>query len=779
MGKNYTPSILVVFLYNKNDIVMKKILLSLLLLIISSNISAQVFSSVVKDSAGVPIYLANVAVLNKADSSLVTGTVTDSLGQFVLNIERPENKFIVVSFIGFKNYVSDVSNLNKTIVLQNDETYLQTVEVNAERQLVRLEKTKFIFDAEIIRQKKVVISAFDLIKELPSVEGDENNLTLIGGQQPRILINYKKTKMDNSMLIDRLKTLTAKKVKDVEISFDGLVEYGVQGAVINVILFREKNYSYSGQIGGFYRNQTVNSTGINGSVFFSSPKWEFDASYSGGYYINKNLIKNTIKHNVQGSIYNIYSESDNIGRVKYYNIYTGATYNISDNSYLNLSYVGQFTPYGKNKYNYINTYTGDSKKTSLYDKNVHDISLSYKKGNFLDAGVEYLRFESNNDDEMIYGEHNNILSNRLNQNVSQKDSRLSGFINLKHNLPYDWDLSYGVTYSYTNTQTDYIIKEFDTYAKKEYPADEHSASVYFNIGKGFLNNKLYTNLSLSEDYKKSTYENTYFLPSLSFSFSPSHNHILRLIFYKGLTSYSFWDMQDYEIYMNKYEVSQGNPNLTNSKNKGMMLYYILKQKYTFNISYQSKTNYAESQRYLRPDTLIMVTKTLNFDSYDILHFNAQIPIDFSKRISTRLSATMNFDRFSIDDWFGKSISKKQLSGYVSASTYITLSMRPRIILSCNLRYNSPSYHVLTKYDDRYMMSLSLNGGFFDNRLVAVISVGDIFESFTPKVYFDRFGQYYETESNFYKRSVQIQLSYKFKGYKNRRQKSIDTSRFGT
>lgn len=241
---------------------MKKILLSLLLLIISFNVSAQIFSSVVKDSAGVPIYLANVAVLNKADSSLVTGTVTDSLGRFVLNIEKPENKFIVISFIGFKNYVSDVSNLNKIIVLQNDETYLQTVEVNTERQLVRLEKTKFIFDAEIVRQKKVVISAFDLIKELPSVEGDENNLTLIGGQQPSILINYKKTKMNNSMLIGKLKTLPAEKVKDVEISFDGLVEYGVRGAVINVILFREKNYSYSGQIGGSYRNQTVNGTGI-------------------------------------------------------------------------------------------------------------------------------------------------------------------------------------------------------------------------------------------------------------------------------------------------------------------------------------------------------------------------------------------------------------------------------------------------------------------------------------------------------------------------------------
>lgn len=373
---------------------MKKILLSLLLLIISFNVSAQIFSSVVKDSAGVPIYLANVAVLNKADSSLVTGTVTDSLGRFVLNIEKPENKFIVISFIGFKNYVSDVSNLNKIIVLQNDETYLQTVEVNAERQLVRLEKTKFIFDAEIVRQKKVVISAFDLIKELPSVEGDENNLTLIGGQQPSILINYKKTKMNNSMLIGKLKTLPAEKVKDVEISFDGLVEYGVRGAVINVILFREKNYSYSGQIGGSYRNQTVNGTGMNGSVFFSSPKWEFDASYSGGYYINKNLIKNTIKHNVQGNIYNIYSESDNIGRTKMHNIYTGATYNISDDSYINLSYVGQFTPYGKNKYNYINTYTGDSKRTSLYDNNVHDISLSYKKGKFLDARIEYLRLKA-------------------------------------------------------------------------------------------------------------------------------------------------------------------------------------------------------------------------------------------------------------------------------------------------------------------------------------------------------------------------------------------------
>ena len=258
---------------------MKKLVVVLFLMFVAVNLSAQEFSATIKDSTGSPIAFANIVVLNQADSSLITGAVSDTLGNFAVKVENPQDKMIIVSFIGFHRYTSPLNQLPKEIILQRNESLLQEVEVKAQRQMLRMERNKFIYDAEVVRQKKIVVSAFDLIRELPSVESeDENSFTLIGGGRPNILINGRVSKMEYSVLINYLKTLPAEKVKDVEISYEATGEYGIKGSAINVIVKRDKNYSISGQIGGSYRNNTVNGSSINGSAFFSSPKWDFDVA---------------------------------------------------------------------------------------------------------------------------------------------------------------------------------------------------------------------------------------------------------------------------------------------------------------------------------------------------------------------------------------------------------------------------------------------------------------------------------------------------------------------
>ena len=82
---------------------MKRTYILLLLIISSLFLKAQNFTSVVKDSIGNPVVLAEVVVLSKVDSSLVEGTTTDSTGSFTLKTERTEDKFVVISFVGYKH----------------------------------------------------------------------------------------------------------------------------------------------------------------------------------------------------------------------------------------------------------------------------------------------------------------------------------------------------------------------------------------------------------------------------------------------------------------------------------------------------------------------------------------------------------------------------------------------------------------------------------------------------------------------------------------------------
>lgn len=765
---------------------MKKLAVVLLMVFVAVNLSAQEFSATLKDSTGSPIAFANIVVLNQADSSLITGAVSDTLGNFAVKVENPQDKMIIVSFIGFHRYTSPLNQLPKEIILQRNESLLQEVEVKAQRQMLRMERNKFIYDAEIVRQKKIVVSAFDLIRELPSVESeDENSFTLIGGGRPNILINGRVSKMEYSVLINYLKTLPAEKVKDVEISYEATGEYGVKGSAINVIVKRDKNYSISGQIGGSYRNNTVNGSSINGSAFFSSPKWDFDVAYNGGYYVNISRNEKIIKHHVQNTtednIYTINSDYFNISRAKAHYLYSSASYNINDKSLINISYVGENNPYHKAKMHSENDLLGDNRKITLYDKQMNDVSLYYKLGNILNAGIEYMHLNTNNNQDMQSGLHNGTLSDKFKHDINQKADRITGYINLRNQLPRNWSLSYGANYSYTKTNTTQEIDESSSASVNSYETatmiDEYNLFVFANIGKHFLQNKLYAEIGFSDSYLKNNEKTNTLLPRLTLSYVFSPNHILQAIFGTSQSYVSFWDMQDYTTYVNRYELYVGNPKLKNSTGENLVLYYTLKQKYIFVAAYSHNKNKIQSQQYLMPDTLLMVSKTLNFDNYHNLYLNTQIPVNFSKRISSRFHGSFYFERMDVDDWFGKRISKNSTSFFVSDATDITLSFKPRIIFSVNLRYNSPSYSMMTKIHEHYSVSLSLRGNFFENRLFVSIHLSDIFESNAAKTSFDWFGQYYETNPNFYGRTLFVQASYSFKGYKRRQQKSVDTSRF--
>ena len=67
---------------------MKYSILLVLLLIVSLNASAQMFSGRVLDDQKIPVQYATVALLSVADSSLISGTVTDEQGIFKIEVSE-------------------------------------------------------------------------------------------------------------------------------------------------------------------------------------------------------------------------------------------------------------------------------------------------------------------------------------------------------------------------------------------------------------------------------------------------------------------------------------------------------------------------------------------------------------------------------------------------------------------------------------------------------------------------------------------------------------------
>ena len=68
--------------------------------------------------------------------------------------------------------------------------------------------------------------------------------------------------------------------------------------------------------------------------------------------------------------------------------------------------------------------------------------------------------------------------------------------------------------------------------------------------------------------------------------------------------------------------------------------------------------------------------------------------------------------------------------------------------------------------------------FANNKAIISLQGNDIFETIYPLIKTDFETQDLVSDRNFYRRNITLNFTYKFNGYKNRKQQQIDTSRFG-
>src|SRR5690554_4140443 len=82
----------------------------------ATRISGQVLDA----STNQPIETATIAVWRTADSTLVTGTVTDAEGRFTIEGLRPGRYYVTVSFVGYRRQVISDVTLRPPTALQVD-----------------------------------------------------------------------------------------------------------------------------------------------------------------------------------------------------------------------------------------------------------------------------------------------------------------------------------------------------------------------------------------------------------------------------------------------------------------------------------------------------------------------------------------------------------------------------------------------------------------------------------------------------------------------------------
>lgn len=208
---------------------------------------------VVESGKKQPMEYANVILMSQKDSSMVTGTITNSNGEFTLTDIPVGNYILQATFIGFKKFSIPTITVTKDTremkigVISLEPNAFETDEVN-----ITGEKT----DIEYQIDKKVINvsqnlnatggTAIDVLRNQPSIQIDANdNVSLRGSQSFQLLIDGRPSVLDPN---DALKQMPANIIDKIEVITNPSAKYDREGAagIINIITKKQSNASSNG-----------------------------------------------------------------------------------------------------------------------------------------------------------------------------------------------------------------------------------------------------------------------------------------------------------------------------------------------------------------------------------------------------------------------------------------------------------------------------------------------------------------------------------------------------
>ncbi|MBX2819535.1 MAG: TonB-dependent receptor family protein [Rhodothermaceae bacterium] len=307
----------------------------------SGTVSGTVVDEATKDA----IPSATVALWASRDSSLVTGTITQPDGTFMLSNVRPGKYYIQLSFVGYiTETIADIElgregmkqDLGR-VVLKADTQMMDEVEVAAEREFIEVGIDRTVYNT---KDQMVTAggSASDVLENIPSVEVDiDGNISLRGSQNVAILINGRPSPMTGDALIAYLQGLPSEVLERVEVIPNPSAKYDPDGmaGILNLELKKNRDLGLSGTLTSSVSTPTSVST--SGNVSFQKGKVGIFAGYgfryrqrdSEGWRYSENRLSNP---------FSLLDQIDDDQREGLsHNVNTSFDYQVGDKSSLTLS----------------------------------------------------------------------------------------------------------------------------------------------------------------------------------------------------------------------------------------------------------------------------------------------------------------------------------------------------------------------------------------------------------------------------------------------------------
>ena len=548
------------------------VIISLILVSITFESFGQTITGKVLDEYEAPLAYATV-ILQKADSSFVSGTMADTSGVFVLEAV-PEAVRVQVSFLGYHDKFIDIKgNDLGTVKMAPDVEMLNRSVVRA-----TLPKTEIVGDAFVTKIENSVLaeagSANDVLKKLPGVIQKDGGFEVLGKGVPVIYINGRLVR-DGS----ELEQLNSNEIKSVDVVQNPGARYDATvKAVIRIRTVRRTGEGLSFDLRSSLMQsentdlvETANFNYRHNSLdIFGSLNYAKSESLQDMEVIQSLQAQNPLQLKQDGT----YDSSSEVLTPT-----LGFNYQFNENHSIGARYRPQIV-LGSHT---IGDVTTEAMIDGKLDDNTHtltdgvaDKSVTHQANMYYNGTIGKLNIDFNadmmgggGDSHTIYNEQSELHEDRI---VNTRSHTMNSLYASKLVLTYPLlggVMTAGSEYAYTHRDDDYFnaenyvpnssttIREDNTNAFLEYMHPYKYGSIIAGVRYEHLAFDSYEGGVLQED-QSHKFDNFY--PSASIS-AMAGNFQFQLSYATKTTRPSYSLMSNSVTYIDRYSITKGNPYL--------------------------------------------------------------------------------------------------------------------------------------------------------------------------------------------------------------------------
>lgn len=760
-----------------------KFIISAILSLCINNVYAQKITGVITDRDNNPIEFATI-VLQTTDSVFLNSAYTDSVGRFSIKTDTLP-VIITIQHLMYETYQKKCNTKAIGSIQMNEKSQmLSEVSIIGEYPLVRVIDGKMTYNMSQLLTDKMATSIYDAILKLPGIHIQKGTFQLIGANNVTILINGKKTNMDENQLNNLLKNMPKERIREAEVMYSAPPQYHVRGAVINLVLDNAiyDTQQLQGQINTLYNQGYYKNFQGGVTILYNTPKTLTDFLYSFGYNQVRTGQEIISQHIFNDQVSDI-NQSDRGYSVKpIHTIRLGNDWLINDKDKITLAYTAEIQPWMRS-FNSSNGTYSDSENKKNTDKPVqmHNIALNYTSGFGFSTGIDFTSYK--NHTTQHYRERMEGKEDFFDARSKQDIRRLSFYADQSHSLGKGWTLNYGTKFSFASDKSSQIYHSSVSHNWSDYDSDsqlnEYTYDLYAGFSKRFANN-LSLNASLTGEYykhKKIDYRSLF--PMMEITYTANPVSVFQLSVSSDKVYPSYWEMQNTTSYLNGYTEIQGNTDLRPAKNYSFQLNYIWKSKYIFTLSANYTDDFFCQIPYQSSDRLMLIYKTLNFNYSAKLGFNMMIPFRISRIFESRFILNGYYDKMKSDHYYDLSFTKNNLAIYTNLDNTFTISSKPNIKAELSGSYISRNIQGPMTINAMYRIDTGIKWTFNRNKAELSLKVNDIFNSWAPK----ELNLQYQTQNLRMKevvdsRRISLSFTYRFGDFKPKAHKEVDQSRFG-